>query len=118
MDEYLSMQPIGPRSFFKFRPNRPPALLIVALACGFLIWLGVPALAQTVNWTGTTNDWFTGTNWSTGAVPSPADDVSIDTSIFPPPLISAPGATAQRVFVGGLSWSRKTGQGAKVYSTG
>ena len=76
-------------------------LLKAALTGVFLIWHCSPAPAQTVNWNGTTNDWFTGTNWSTGTVPSPADDVSIDTSIFPPPIISAPGATAHSLDIGG-----------------
>jgi hypothetical protein len=76
-------------------------LLKAALTSILLIWHCSPAPAQTVNWIGTTNDWFTGTNWSTGLVPIPTDDVVIDTSILPPPIVNAPGATAHMLEIGG-----------------
>ena len=88
---------IVPRYFL----GRRPWILRAAVTSVLLIWNCSPAPAQTANWIGTTSNWFTGTNWSTGVVPSPVDDVVIDTSIFPPPVVNAPGATAQRVFVGG-----------------
>ena len=78
-----------------------PLVLRAALTGVLLIWHCSPAPAQTVNWIGTTNDWFTGTNWSTGLVPSPTDDVVIDTSIFPPPIVNGPGATAHMLDIGG-----------------
>src|SRR4029077_6182751 len=88
---------ILPGSFF---PLRSP--LRAALTGALLIWHCSLAQAQTANWIGTTNDWFTGTNWSTGLVPSPADDVVIATSIFPPPIVNGPGsATAHTLDIGG-----------------
>jgi len=93
-----SKESIIPRLFL----SRRPLLLQAALTSVLLIWHCSPAPAQTVNWIGTTNDWFTGTNWSTGLVPSPADDVVIDTSIFPPPIVNGPGsATAHTLDIGG-----------------
>lgn len=93
---------MGIHAVLRFRPRRrlrlPQAAWCMSAA---LVTLHAPAAAQTVNWNGTTQDWFTGPNWSTGAVPSSTDDVSIDTRIFIPPFVTGPGATSQRLFVGG-----------------
>ena len=50
-----------------------PALLIVMAAL-----VVSQARAATVSWGGGTGDWNTPANWSTGALPSPDDDVVID----------------------------------------
>ena len=93
---------MGIHAVLRFRPRRrlrlPQAAWCMSAA---LVTLHAPAAAQTVNWNGTTQDWFTGPNRSTGAVPSSTDDVSIDTRIFIPPFVTGPGATSQRLFVGG-----------------
>ena len=93
---------MGIHAVLRFRPRRrlclPQAAWCMSAA---LVTLHAPAAAQTVNWNGTTQDWSTGPNWSTGVVPSSTDDVSIDTRIFIPPFVTGPGATSQRLFVGG-----------------
>ena len=62
----------------------------------------VPAHAQT-NWTGnTSSDWFTGSNWLGGAIPTPAADAFLDTIVPNPTVINAPGAQALDLVVGGL----------------
>ena len=71
------------------------------LITAVVVAVPVPAPAQVVNWHGATDDWFTPSNWSTGLVPGPTDDVAIDTTIFTPPVVNGSVATAQRLYVGG-----------------
>src|SRR6185436_9015605 len=53
--------------------NARSILVAVLLAFGTL-----RASAATINWIGGSGDWNTFTNWSTGALPGPGDDVVID----------------------------------------
>ena len=54
------------------------ALRLVSLVPGMLLLLEPPtAPAATINWVGGSGDWDTATNWSTGQLPGPADDVVI-----------------------------------------
>lgn len=46
------------------------------LGMGFLL-VSSSVLQAQVNWTGTTGDWMTGSNWSSGSVPSSGDTVDI-----------------------------------------
>ena len=51
---------------------------------GVVLWIyAVPVslVAATVSWVGASGDWNIATNWSTGALPGPADDVVIDPGI-------------------------------------
>jgi len=84
--------------------RRPAPLLRVlrggsSIAALGLACVGVtPALAT--DWTGSTsNDWFTGANWSAG-VPASASDVTIHTVTPNPTVIGTAGAQAKNVFVG------------------
>src|SRR5271157_1326564 len=47
------------------------------LFCGLALLLLQTAAAQTVTWIGGSGDWNTATNWSTGALPGPTNDVVI-----------------------------------------
>ncbi|MBN9548306.1 MAG: autotransporter outer membrane beta-barrel domain-containing protein, partial [Alphaproteobacteria bacterium] len=85
--------------------RRGPAPLLHALRGGSsiavlgLVFAGAaPALAT--DWNGaTSNDWFTGANWSAG-VPASATDVTIHTVTPNPTVIGTAGAQARNVFVG------------------
>jgi len=70
--------------------------LTVALA-GFMA-----TEAQAADWTGTaSNDWFTAGNWNPAAVPTSANDVTINNSATPNPAgIGAAGAVANSVTLG------------------
>jgi T5SS/PEP-CTERM-associated repeat protein len=58
-----------------------------------------PGLAQTA-WQGTTSDWYTATNWSTGALPSAATAVTIGAGSLIAPIITAPGAATKTLHLG------------------
>jgi len=84
------------------RRQRPLLLLttgVIALATA------QPAIAQTVNWTGSTDaDWDTASNWDTNAVPVAGDEVVIDDlSINTPMIGSAVNAQASSILVGELA---------------
>ena len=56
--------------------------LLVAISpwrlCAFLLIATLqPMRAETVSWVGQSGDWSTATNWSTGSLPGPSDDVVI-----------------------------------------
>ena len=92
------------------------------LITAVVVAVPVPAPAQVVNWHGATDDWFTPSNWSTGVVPGPTDDVAIDTTIFTPPVVNASVATAQRLYVGGqfddITGIASTGTGTLTIANG
>ena len=85
---------------------RPRALRTALLVSTALIAATVPAAAQ--NWTGNTNtDWFTATNWSTGVVPTNADQPTIDTLNNAPvidggvaPGVAPAASSFQQIFIG------------------
>ena len=93
--------------------RRPIALACAIVATVQIVSL-VPAHAQT-NWTGnTSSDWFTGSNWLGGAIPTPAADAFLDTIVPNPTVINAPGA--QALDVGG--WRHVSGAGATWTNSG
>jgi T5SS/PEP-CTERM-associated repeat protein len=75
----------------------------------------VPAHAQTF-WSGTTSsDWFTGSNWVGGTIPTTAADAILDTIVPNPTAVNAPGALALDLVVGGLGTGALTiGSGGTV----
>jgi T5SS/PEP-CTERM-associated repeat protein len=74
--------------------------------------LSLPAYAQT-SWTGATStDWFTGTNWNTGVVPTAADLVILNTITPNPTSVSGGAAVANILFVA------QTGTGALTIVNG
>lgn len=76
------------------------SLKAILLASAFATALPSFAAAQTV-WDGSNSaNWFEGGNWSTGAVPTAADDAMIDLS-SPGARISGGNAFADTVYVGG-----------------
>lgn len=93
---------------------RPPIILAsgtFALASAFGA-TSLPAHAQT-SWTGATStDWFTGTNWNTGVVPTAADLVILNTITPNPTFVSGGAAVANILFVA------QTGTGALTSLTG
>ena len=78
----------------------------------------VPARAQTF-WTGnTSSDWFTGSNWQGGAIPTPAANAILDTIGPNPTVVNGPGAQALDLVVGGLGTGALTiGSGGTVNNT-
>jgi outer membrane autotransporter protein len=91
----------------------------IALACAVIatvqIVAFVPAHAQTF-WSGTTSsDWFTGSNWVGGTIPTTAADAILDTIVPNPTVVNAPGAQALDLVVGGLGTGALTiGSGGTV----
>jgi hypothetical protein len=84
----------------------------IGLLAGVLGVLSLPAYAQT-SWTGATStDWFTGTNWNTGVVPTAADLVILNTITPNPTFVSGGAAVANILFVA------QTGTGALTSLTG
>jgi T5SS/PEP-CTERM-associated repeat protein len=82
---------------------------LLAAALGVL---SLPAYAQT-SWTGATStDWFTGTNWNTGVVPTAADLVILNTITPNPTFVSGAAAVANILFVA------QTGTGALTIING
>jgi T5SS/PEP-CTERM-associated repeat protein/autotransporter-associated beta strand protein len=70
---------------------RRAVLFCTTALAGAAIW--VPALAADTNWTGATSgNWFTATNWDTGAVPVLGDNAIIDTTT-PNAAVLGGGAT-------------------------
>jgi hypothetical protein len=59
--------------------KRNGLLYRAGLVSGFALLLCQTAWSQTVNWVGGSGDWDTASNWSTGVVPGPTNDVSINT---------------------------------------
>ncbi|WP_455285549.1 autotransporter outer membrane beta-barrel domain-containing protein [Cupriavidus necator] len=87
-----------------------------------VLFMTCHTLAPAATWVGTTGDWFTPGNWSTGSVPTAADDAVIDTRSAVPPVILSPGATARGLFVGGyldpMTQSAISGQGTLSIAQG
>ncbi len=82
----------------------------VSVAALAALSAAVPAQADPLDWTGATdNDWFIGSNWNTGNVPTVADDVTIDDGAA---MITQPGAQADNVTVG------DSGSGNLIVMTG
>ena len=90
----------GPRRIGASSPRRFLTLRSMKTLNRFLsaaiALMPIMAGAQTV-WTGTTGDWFTGTNWSAG-VPGPTGDAQINNDGTA--TIAAGGAVAHSVLVG------------------
>lgn len=58
-------------------------------ASGLLLLAGSHAVADTVIWVGGADlNWTTPGNWSTGNVPGPADDVVMNLSAYPAPVVN------------------------------
>jgi T5SS/PEP-CTERM-associated repeat protein len=73
----------------------------------------MPTAAQANDWTGgVSNDWFNAGNWSPNAVPTAAEDATIDTTTSNPVTISGAAASSLAVTVG------DTATGALQISTG
>ncbi|WP_178131010.1 autotransporter domain-containing protein [Reyranella sp. CPCC 100927] len=63
--------------------------------------LAAPVVHAQTQWTGAvSNDWFTAGNWSTGAVPSAADNIILDRVTPHPTVIGALGARGTTLVVG------------------
>jgi T5SS/PEP-CTERM-associated repeat protein len=80
------------------------ALCTTSLAA--LGWLAAitPSRAANDFWTGSSaTDWFTATNWSTGAVPTSADTALINTDTPHAAVVGAAGAQAGVLYVGYIS---------------
>lgn len=77
-----------------------------------------PGLAQT-NWQGATSDWYTATNWSTGALPTGATAVVIGAGSLIAPSITAPGATTKTLHIGaaGAGQALTVGAGGVLTTT-
>jgi T5SS/PEP-CTERM-associated repeat protein/autotransporter-associated beta strand protein len=76
-----------------------------------------PVLAQT--WQGTTPDWHTPSNWSTGILPTGATAVTIGAGSPIAPLITAPGAATKTLHIGatGAGQSLTVGAGGVLTTT-
>lgn len=76
------------------------ALLIGSTALSGLA-LTTPARAANLQWLGAgSTDWFTAGNWSPAAVPTAADDVSVDSTSPHTTVINGGSATSQTLVVG------------------
>ncbi len=63
--------------------------------------LAVPDAVRAADWTGATStDWFTAGNWSTSAVPTAGDVVTIDTVTPNPTVVNAANAAALYLYLG------------------
>jgi T5SS/PEP-CTERM-associated repeat protein/autotransporter-associated beta strand protein len=104
-----------------FRParrHRLAGLLATTsvVAVGLALAMATPSHAD---WTGATStDWFTGTNWSGGAVPTIFDYVMIGTDTPNATVVGAPGAVAGNLFVGYLGTGTLTIQNGGAVSNG
>ena len=89
------------------------------VALGLALATTTPSRAAIDNWIGTSNDWFTGTNWSLSAFPTPADIAIIDTVTPNATVVGAPGAQADQLIVGNSNTGTLTIQsGGAVSNTG
>lgn len=88
---------------YKNMGRKAAALKLLALTSTALVGLTLPMSAQAQDWTGATSgNWFNGTNWSTGNVPTAADNVKIENGPGSIPYISGPlhNGIANKVTVG------------------
>ncbi len=91
--EFPTTSGLAYRPVFKKAVARPVLSLFFSLMAASLF-------AATNTWTGGSSiDWFTNSNWSLGAVPLAADDVSIPSGTPFSPTIGAAGAVAKMVTV-------------------
>lgn len=67
----------------------------------FCVLSSTPLAAANVDWVGTTNDWFTASNWGAGALPTDSDTVTIDGSVVA--TITHSGAAADGICIGALT---------------
>ncbi|MGE7469655.1 autotransporter outer membrane beta-barrel domain-containing protein [Bosea sp. NPDC003192] len=76
-----------------------------------------PALTQT--WQGTTADWHTPGNWSTGVLPTAVTAVTIGSGSAIAPTITAPGASTKTLVIGaaGAGQSLTVGAGGELTTT-
>jgi len=91
------------------------------LACSVIAIVQVAALlpAHAQIWTGnTSSDWFTGTNWVGGAIPTPATSATLDTVVPNPTVVNGPGAQALDLTVGAsFTGALAIGAGGTVSNT-
>jgi outer membrane autotransporter protein len=94
---------------------------LTVLACSVIAIVQVAALlpAHAQIWTGnTSSDWFTGTNWVGGAIPTPATSATLDTIVPNPTVVNGPGAQALDLTVGASFTGALTiGAGGTVSNT-
>jgi T5SS/PEP-CTERM-associated repeat protein/autotransporter-associated beta strand protein len=77
-----------------------PTARATGLLAGALGAASLPAYAQT-SWTGATSpNWFTGSNWNTGVVPTAADLVFLNTITSNPTVVTGGAASANILEVG------------------
>jgi T5SS/PEP-CTERM-associated repeat protein/autotransporter-associated beta strand protein len=93
----------GPRKILcrssTVRNMRRYALSLAVLA----VAASAPARAQ-IAWTGnTSDDWFTGTNWSGNAVPLATQNVIIDTIVPNPTVVRLPSAVVNNLTIGSVA---------------
>ncbi|WP_051311099.1 autotransporter domain-containing protein [Bradyrhizobium sp. Cp5.3] len=70
-------------------------------ALGLALAAATPSRAANYSWTGASStDWFIGTNWSAGVLPTAADNAFIDTVSPNATVISSGNAQAQTVTIG------------------
>lgn len=79
------------------RPLRRSLLFIPLVLCGFALAQPQRADATTTTWTGTSGDWFSGTNWSNG-VPNSSKDALINNG--GKAAITSSGAAAHSLILG------------------
>ena len=87
-------------------------------ACALALATVTPARADETWVGGTSNDWFDATNWSGGVVPTPADNVTIDTVDPNTTVVGAVGATANGLTVGDISAGLLTIQNGGTLTSG
>lgn len=76
------------------------ARIAVMSTVSLLALAATPVLAQT--WQGTTPDWHTPGNWSTGTLPTAATTTVIGSGSPIAPIITQPGAVAKALLVGAI----------------
>ncbi|MGE0500015.1 MAG: autotransporter domain-containing protein [Rhizobiaceae bacterium] len=72
------------------------SIVALAVAAG-----AAPAIAQTVDWIGTTDDWFDGGNWSSGVEPALGNTARIAAGVAAPTVINGGSAEVDEVQIGG-----------------
>jgi len=86
------------------------------VALGLVLATSTPSRSANDFWTGSpSTDWFTATNWSTGAVPTSADTALINT--VTPAVVGAAGAQAFNLYVGYISTGTLTIQNGGTLSS-
>jgi outer membrane autotransporter protein len=106
-----------PKRSYRHVGLRPLTVLACSVTAIVQVAALVPAHAQI--WTGnTSSDWFTGTNWVGGAIPTPATSATLDTVVPNPTVVNGPGAQALDLTVGASFTGALTiGAGGTVSNT-